>query len=168
MIASTSCGLLGQDAQVIAQKLDRVMVAVEFREVGEQRRLGRPLDVTFEREVALGLGQLEHREQHAQQLLVGGLVVFRALEQLAHGLQRAHQHLFRVGDDERPEGAAENDHEFDRLPQQRQVAVDRVAPEDGADDDQQSDDEKHSDSQFPEHPVRGDAPAALSPKVCTL
>ena len=124
-----------QHPQVIAKKLDRVMVLPEGREIGEQGTVVGILDMGFQRQVAFALGQLKNREQDSQQLFVVPFFVFRTSNHLSQRLYDAHNYGFRVGNNKRPEGAAENDHEFDRLPQNHQVAMNGIAPDDGADDD---------------------------------
>ena len=64
-------------AQVVTQEQQHVMVAVERGELREQLALVRVLDVGFQRQQALGLGQPEELVHHAQQFDVVVLVVTR-------------------------------------------------------------------------------------------
>ena len=69
-----------QHAQIVAEEYQRVMVLGEVRELLEEAALLRMLDMAFEREHALGLGDLEDLVEQAEQLDVAFFLVGRALD----------------------------------------------------------------------------------------
>jgi hypothetical protein len=119
------------------------MIGEKGREIGKQRAFRRFLHVAFEGEVALGLGEAEHGVERAEQLEIMGLLVLGALDGGAEGLQRADQDVLGAGDDKKADQGAENDDEFERLPKNREAAVNGIRPDHAAEDDDQPDDEKH-------------------------
>ncbi len=132
----------GQQAQIVAQEIHRVVVGQNQRKLCEQSALFRILDVRFERQIALGFGQLEQLMQEAEQLAVTILLVLRPLEHAPETFAEAAEDRLGVADDEGAEGAAQDDHEFERLPQHAQMAArngvttnDRNYDNDGADND---------------------------------
>ena len=92
------------------------MIAVELGKLLEKRAFVRLLDMLFERQQALGLGELEHLIEQAQQLQIAFLVVARPLQHGAHAPCRCAQHGFRVGDDEGADRRADDDDGFEGLP----------------------------------------------------
>ena len=143
-----------QHAKIVAKKLDRMMVAMEGREIGEKGAFLGVFHMAFQGQVAFGLGQLENGKENAEELFISVLVVFRALDHLAQRLDGANHDQFRVGNQKSPESAAENDDVFDRLPQDPQVTVNGIAAENGANDNQQADNKKHPGPQSFYMPVR--------------
>ncbi len=133
-----------EQAEVVAQELDRMMVGRKHREFGEQRAFVGFFDVRFEGEVALALGQAENRVEDAQKLKVVRLIVFGALEDLAAGAGRAADHLFRVTDDELADGRTTDDQEFKRLPQHVHMAArSHIAGNDATENDNETNDKEH-------------------------
>ena len=103
-------------AQIVAQELDRVMVVLELRELGEERALVRLFHMLLKGQHALGLRQTENLIKHRQQFQIIGLLVVgtfqRAFERCCRGFQTG----LRAADDERADGRAKNNNVFRRLP----------------------------------------------------
>ena len=63
-------GAEGEEAEIVAEEGDRVLVAEEAREFLEERAFMRLLDMLLEDERALGLGHLEDGVEQGQQFEV--------------------------------------------------------------------------------------------------
>jgi hypothetical protein len=138
-----------QQPQVVAEELDRLVVLGEARVGLEQGALVRLVDVTFQRQVALGLRQLERRVEQREQLDVARLGELRALQERAERAGGGDDDRQRVGNDERADRRAEDDDELERLEQHHQVAAAaEIAADDAADDDGQSQHEQHEGDSF--------------------
>jgi hypothetical protein len=137
-------------AQVVAHERPGVMVLVEDREGPEEIALLRILDVRLEGEHPLGLGDLEDRVHQAEKLEVTVLGVARSLHHLAERRAGLGEHRFRVADDERADGGADDDQDLERLPEDEEVpAVGDIAAKHGQDNDDRAADEKHECRRLP-------------------
>ena len=96
----------------------------------------------FQRQIALGLGQFEHRKKNAEKFFVGGSIIFWARDAPAQALHRPNDDALGVGDDEGAEGTTENNDKFKRLPQNFHAAMDGIGAENGTDNNDKTDNEK--------------------------
>ena len=110
-------------AQIVAQEFHRMVIGSEFREGLEEGAFFRALDMAFDRQHALGLCQLENGIEQAKQLQIIVLLVSRPLEGNAERLACLAQDVLRVGDDIGAARAAENQGEFEGLPEQAHLAA---------------------------------------------
>ncbi len=127
-------GAEGEEAEVIAEKDEGVLVLEEQREALKERALVRFLDMLLER--ALGLGELEDGIERAQELELGALVLLLALEQSQYGAEARLDHGQAARGHERTQRRASNDHELKGLEQHDEVAaVQQIAAEHSNQDD---------------------------------
>jgi hypothetical protein len=141
-------GILGAQrhhAQIVAQELHRVVVLQELGELVEQRAFVRLLDVLFQRQHSLGLGELEELVEHAQQLDIVGLLVGRPLHRAAQALEGLLDVGLGVADDESAEGRAQDNDELDGLNQDQQIAMHRVCAKHACKNDDGPDDDEHAE-----------------------
>jgi hypothetical protein len=121
-----------------------MMVARERGKVLKNGALVGLFDMGLQRQIALRLGQPEHRVQHAEQFEIAGLVVRRAFDQFSERFGGSGQDLLRIGDDEGADGATKNNDEFERLPKNAKVATaSQVSTNDGTDDNDETDEKEH-------------------------
>jgi hypothetical protein len=140
-------GAQRDQAPVVAQELDRVMVGDEMREGTEQLAPVGILEMRLERQQAFAAGELEHREQEGQKLEIGGLRIGRAAEQHLDVPEHAQLHGGRIGDDEGAGRRARDDQHLQRLPEHPELAVRQVTTQHRSDDDQEAKDEQHEASE---------------------
>ncbi len=137
-------GAQRQESKIVAKKDQGMVVVGEARELLEQSAFVRAFHVAFQGQVALGLGQLENRIEHAQQFQVAVLVVARPLQQRSEHLGGGRQDRFRIADDEGTDTGAEDDDELERLPKNVEVTAWRgVTADDASHHDDGADDKKH-------------------------
>ena len=116
-------GAQGHQAQIVAEEGHRVVVAIEFGKLLEERAFLGLLDMLLEGEQALGFGNLEHLEKQGQQLQIMLFAVFRPLHEMAEFLAGLTEDDLGVGGEVATGGGPEDDQEFERLPQHGDVAV---------------------------------------------
>ncbi|MCY1383469.1 hypothetical protein D9M69_715950 [compost metagenome] len=116
------------------------MVFRKARKGVEKRGIMRVFDMRLDPQNTLLLDQLVHRELQAQQVDIGLLVVFRPLEQRAEHARHCLQHWSAIGNDECPDGGAQNDEEFEGLPQHLDMAAHaEISAEHAAENDEDTD-----------------------------
>ncbi len=122
-----------------------MVVAGELRVLGEQRAFVRPVEVGFQRQIALGLGEPEDRVHRSEQFQVVALVLLRPFQNPPQRLDRRDQRLAGVADDESADGGADDDEKLERLPKDAQMAAaGDVTADDAGENDDQAAKEKHS------------------------
>jgi hypothetical protein len=147
---------------------DGVVVMPEPGIPGEDGALLRFLDVRLERDQAVLAGGLEYFVEHLQQFPIRLLVERVGLEQAQKGADRGLHHRGGIGDDERPEAGAADNHELRRLPQHLEAAVvRRISDDDAGKDNHQSDNLKHVDDVGRRESARGAGRADLTPRLST-
>ena len=131
-------------SQIVTEKLDGVMVVLEFWKVGKQLAFVRVLDMRFEREIALGLGELEcgvcHRQKFDEVCFRIDGALERGLETFARGFENVFGIRSDIGTDP---GATDND-QLKGLKKHNQFSAHgNVSAQDGSNHDEPSDKYKH-------------------------
>ena len=116
------------ETKVIAKEVHRMVVGHELRVLGEDGALGGILDVRFEGQHALGLGQSKDRVEQRKKLDVGSLFVRRPFQHPSRTLEYAHDYGLGIGDQEGAERGAADDEHLEGLHEDGEIPV-RAIPD---------------------------------------
>ena len=123
-------GAEGDQAQVVAQERNGMVVFVETRKFFEEVAFVRFFNMPFQRQPAFGTRRLENGEEHAEQFNVLCLAVFIGFINhldVGEGLLNG---VLIIGHQKGHAGGTEDDDELERLPEDVQVpAVERITAE---------------------------------------
>lgn len=131
---------------VVGDELGGVMILEDERVLLEQCAALWLLDVGFDAHEPFLARLVEQLVQKAERFHVVGFFVFRAGEESRYRFERLDDHAHRIGDDEAAAGRAQDDDQFEGLPERDDVAAaGGEATQDGSDDDERAQDEVHVD-----------------------